>query len=241
MSPRIPTPEEQAELSAYLDGELETGAAALLRERLDREPSLATQLRELEAVDEGLRAIPPAEVPRDLAARMHDRIAAERGAADVVALRRAARPRPALRRALYATAALAAAVAIALLMRSQLAGGPTPQLAAPEAAPRDQPLEEREARELIAPKLPAPPSLPVPEVPTPVAPAPVEPRAIAAPERIAESVPDAIESASDEDLLLVLGLEALGADAGELEDLAIIEQLEFVERLRQLETGGRRG
>jgi hypothetical protein len=82
-------------------------------------------------------------------------------------------------------------------------------------------------------------------------PAPLEPererpelRSLApppAPRRIAVEVPDAIEEATDEELLLALELEAVGAEAEQAADLAIIEDLEFVERLWALDREGRRG
>ena len=58
---------------------------------------------------------------------------------------------------------------------------------------------------------------------------------------IAERAPDAIEAATDEELALALELEVLGAGAVQAEDLAIIEQLDFVEMLRDLEGSGQRG
>ncbi len=251
MNPRAIAPEEIEELSAYLDGELDPAAAEAMRERLDGDPSLAEALRALEGVDTALRAIRAPEITPALAERVRARIADERGKAPVLPLRRrggGVTSRPVrLRPALLTAAALAAAVALALLIRGQIRSGPEPTFAPlPDpAVPHEQRLEERaipsgQERELLAPTLPEAPT----PTPSPAPPEVVVPRRKPpppAPGRIAERAPDAIEAATDEELALALELEVLGAGAVQAEDLAIIEQLDFVEMLRDLEGSGQRG
>ncbi len=286
--------EDRAQLSAFLDGELDEATAARVRARLARDADYARALEELERVDSALRAIPTASVSAELAGRMRERLAAEGSTAEVVPLRR---PPTARRRRsgpwLYAAAALAATLALALLLRGQLVETPERPIAErsvtvpqsgmegvdPAAEPEGVaplPLEASPTAERVAegvrPRAPAEPApgperiaeVPAPApragstVPTPDARAGSTvpaPDASPAPERVAVAPqrsgapapeagaepPDVIAAATDEELLLVLGLEAYGADANELEDLAIIEQLELLELLERLAAGERRG
>ena len=195
---------------------------------------------------------------------MRERLVSDAGGAEVLPLRRPAAPRrPHSRRWLYAAAALAATLALAVLIRGQLAGSPGPEIAerhtSPETPPIPTPREETLApvRDGIQAPLPeriaeGSPSAPhrVAEVPptservaevSPPAPEQVDEMTPPTPDRAAPASPDAIAAATDEELLLALGLEAFGAETSELEDLAIIEQLEFVELLEQMAAGERRG
>lgn len=259
MSP--PFSERRAELSALLDGELEASRAAELRERIARDPELAAEWEALRAVDRELRAIPPPRVSADMATRMRARLDAERRAAVGVIPRRRIR----FRRAGLAVAALAAALVMALLIRSQIGGGPEPTIApGPRTSPDPAPaIETPLPRELIAPAPTREPGLPTPPPGSDPAALPrgadgtisekIALRgAIPKPERIApehvipapgasavETTPaDSIETATDEELGLALALEALGATPETAEDLAIIEALEFVRQLDEADLGG---
>lgn len=96
--------ELEAQLSAYLDGELSTQEEARLRAAIAASPELARKLRELESVDAALAALPVPEVPAGAKARLRARIEADAIAPGI---------RPPLRRQrmrIVAVAALAAAL-----------------------------------------------------------------------------------------------------------------------------------
>lgn len=125
----------EARLSALIDGELEPGEEAALRAEAARDPELASRLRELERVDEALRALPGPAVPADARSRLRARIREEeaetRAAAAEESPVRARGPgasrapaRPGRRGWIAAGAALAVAAAILLLL---LRPGPGPE------------------------------------------------------------------------------------------------------------------
>ncbi len=54
------------ELSAFLDGELQSGPAAELRERLERDPELRAELESLRRTVEAVRSLPAERAPAEL-------------------------------------------------------------------------------------------------------------------------------------------------------------------------------
>ena len=120
-----------------LDGELDAQQASSLRERIAREPALALRLAVFERVGGALRALPAREVPADLAARLHARLAAQprqqsAPASSATATRLLRAPASRSRRRWTAAAALsAAAAALALYFAVPSAVPPsrTPQVA----------------------------------------------------------------------------------------------------------------
>ncbi len=200
------------DLSALLDGELDSAREAELRAHLVACEPCRTHFASLAGVNDGLRALAGRPVPANLEARLFARIATERrtGAASLTR-RRSLRGRRL--GATFAVAALAAAAAVALYLG--VVRNPAPDEPGPAIAQQ-----------------PAPP---LPE-PAPVAPRVQEPAA----SQLAESAPapqdemdtePVLEAASDEDLAVATELETLD----ELDDLDVIANLELLERL---EVGG---
>jgi anti-sigma factor RsiW len=200
------------DLSALLDGELDSAREAELRAHLAACEACRTHLASLASVNDGLRALAGRPVPGNLEAQLFARIARERGnGAAALSRRRSLRGRRL--GATFAVAALAAAAALALYLG--VVRNPTPVEPGPAIAQQ-----------------PAPP---LPE-PTPVAPRVQEPAAsqlaesAPAPQDGMDTEPD-LEAASDEDLAVATELETLD----ELDDLDVIANLEVLERM---EVGG---
>lgn len=116
-----PDEELDQDLSAWIDGELDPQREAALRARLAAEPRLAARLAELERVDAALRALPTPAVPAGLAAATRARVAG-RG-----------RPRPRRRPPVWAAAAVAAGVALAIYGALRVPGSRDEPLADPLA------------------------------------------------------------------------------------------------------------
>jgi negative regulator of sigma E activity len=111
------TSERDAKLSALLDGALAPGEESALRAELARDPALAARLAQLARVDAALRALPVRQVPADLRARLHAKLAAEASAGPALSAVRAGAPaRPTRRRAWLAGLSAAAAAAAAALV-----------------------------------------------------------------------------------------------------------------------------
>lgn len=132
-----PCAEYEADLSAFLDGEIEAPREALLRAHLESCAACARSAHTLRDADEALRALPSREVPTDLRARLQARIEAESAASsDVRATPRVAAParRPRRRTLAQPAALLAVAAAAALALYLMVATGERP---IPGAEPAD--------------------------------------------------------------------------------------------------------
>jgi anti-sigma factor (TIGR02949 family) len=118
-----PCAEYEADLSALLDGELDTPSEAVLRAHLESCAGCSRRARALQGADEALRGLPSREAPADLRARLQARLEAETDAASSVrATRRVGvaalppRRRPRSRARPAALLAMAAAAALALYL-----------------------------------------------------------------------------------------------------------------------------
>lgn len=114
--------EVDAQLSAYLDGELEAGERAAVEAALARSPALAARLQRLRGVDAALRALPVEAPSEELLARLRARVVAD----DPASTRRG----PPRRRRWLAGLAAAAAAGLALLF---FATRPAPRAPQPVA------------------------------------------------------------------------------------------------------------
>jgi len=222
---------EDAELSAWIDGELPGERATELRDRVASDARLARRVEVLRRVDDGLRALPAPPLPADLRERLAARIAADEGAPRPA--RRRAQPAPrrrGLRRAVWA-AAVAAGAAAAVGLWLRMAPGEGAEEAGPRVAVREPArppiaVPPAPAPQLppVRPGLPAPPGLEGPLEPTP------PPTLVARPEPGPPS-PTA-EPLEPEEIALALELEAL-------EDLEVIEHLDLLLALERGESGDR--
>lgn len=249
----------EAELSALLDGELEPGRAAALRELVARSPEVAERLRALEAVGQALRAIPEPRVSSGVRARMRARIRAEDAAgvprAETEPDPRRALPRrpgrasaPRRRRGLWgavaAATAAAAALALWLAPRPELGGPPRgPSIAelSPEptpVAPEEPAAPESTAVAEATPPEPAsePPDL-EPELMVALA-DPEPPETLAPRELLPAPEPPSAKprtaaselEASDDELLLAMEIPA--------DDLPLVEALDLLLALEETEGRG---
>ncbi|MCP5070003.1 MAG: hypothetical protein GY946_25825 [bacterium] len=142
----------EAQLSAYLDGELSAEDEDRLREAIAASPGLASKLAELERVDAALAAVPVPEVPAAVKAWLRASIAAQ-GVAP------SARP-PRRRRRSFVMAVAAAAAAAVLVWLVLPRAADDPLIAAVPTPAAVQPIAEApvpDAVQLIA-------EAPVPEV-----------------------------------------------------------------------------
>lgn len=239
-------------LSRLLDGDLDDGPRAALRARIAAEPALAARLAELAAADGALRSVPlppvRAAVREGLARRIADLdapapgVAAQAAAAPtgaarapVVALDAARAARRRVRTVLVLGGALAAALAL------WIAVGGAPRLA-PPGAPVDGARDDASlAREDAPPRDAVPDVAPdvapdvVPDGASP-APSPVDPTALAARAADAGDAAAARSIAEPTDAEL-----ALARDLDALRDFDVIDQLELLELLAQIESGGASG
>jgi anti-sigma factor RsiW len=229
------------ELSAFLDGELEPARAEALRARLARSPALAARLAALRRVDDGLRALPARDVPDDLLGRVkaqeprgeppalaveavEDAQAKLRVAEVRARLRRARRHagrarRPRRRLALAVGAAAAAALLALALWTAPLPGRRGPERIPPSArAPRPA-TPDRVAR---APQPPA--AAPRRQEPGPAAPE------VAGADPLAAAPELGLPEIADDELAVALELDAL-------EDLELIERLDFLQFLARQGSG----
>lgn len=239
---------DKQRLSAWLDGELGAEEARELEVALERSPELRDTLARMRALDDALRVTPIPDVSEDLLARTRVRLDAP---GDVVPLRPKSAPPRRLRPALYAAAAMAAALALALVVSTQIdrAGlAPEPPIARDETLepssvePRPT-LEEESSRQRVAEEQTPPTPRDTPSAPQT---SDVAKEAPPPPEQIADrsdSVPTpgapSIDDASDEELGVVLVLRDLGAVSPN--DLDVIEQLDLLEMLAELDAGRGRG
>ena len=204
----------EAELSALLDEELETAREAEVRAHVERCDRCTRRLEELCNADLALASLAAPRVPDDLAQRLAARLAGPPAAAPVARIRspeRARRWAP-----LRTGVGLAAAAAVLLVVWVSLRGG-GPEESTPPLA-RSTPASEPAA---------APRAAPAPERLLDEAPA----EAVAElPPQPAPAVAPEFEGLGEEDLALLLA-------ARQLEDLAVIENLEVLEALVGLGLG----
>ncbi len=225
MTSRRDTPEEIELLSAWLDDALDAEARQALAERLAASPALSEKLRELEALDASLRALPAPRPSAELTRRMEARLTREFPHSTPEArspLRASRRWRNRFRVPL----ALAAAAALAVL----LLPGSREDLGSEDGGQLDGPIEvARTQRKDDQPTL-DPGGFEA------------QPRPIdsgvelsgAEDSSAEELVSRTLDTASDEELELVLALEALGDAPVSDSDLALIEELELIQALAAL-------
>ena len=235
-----------AQLSAWIDGELPEAEARALAERVAREPELAARAGALRRVNEALRALPAPEPAPDLRQRLEARLAAgegegeERGMA-VPAGEAEARgvvvPLRVRRWALPAAAALAAGLALYLSARTA-----PPRPGAPELAPPPEIVRSPEPAPTPARETPEPARLELAREPEPAA-APDPPESVA-PERPGGADPTRLADAPAEDAAQLADAPAEDAEDGELalaldyellRDFEVIDQLELLEVLAAYE------
>ncbi|MCP3985498.1 MAG: hypothetical protein GY723_14000 [bacterium] len=204
----------EAQLSAYLDGELSAEDEDRLREAIAASPGLASKLAELERVDAALAAVPVPEVPAAVKARLRASIAAQ-GVAP------SARP-PRRRRRSFVMAVAAAAAAAVLVWLVLPRAADDPLIAAVPTPAAVQPIAEA----------------PVPDAVQLIAEAPV-PDAV---QLIAEAPVPEVDSTSILPDLLAPG-DSVEVLVGELdaEDVAVVEVLEWLAVLEGLEPDEGRG
>jgi len=208
----------EADLSALVDGELDPGREAEVREHLGACAACSERLGALCDVDLALASIAVPPVPAGLRARLADRIARDAATPDgrdaprpePVRPRAPRRPRSRLWRPALATA-LAAAAALALYL-------------ARAGLDSFRPLKEPAPEPPVAVSVPdrAPGGVEVAEA------TPVRPPEAARPE-VAPAA-DPLASASEEDLAVILELDTV-------EDLDLIANLDFLERWVALQEG----
>lgn len=232
----------EEDLSALIDEELAPEREAELRAHLETCDRCARRLEELCNVDLVLASLPAPEVGSDLRAQLEQRIAEHERSEALPAgsARREGRqrqaPPPRARRWLGRRAAALAAVAAAVLLavfvtlRSGEAPEPdAPQIArpAPQTLPAQgpEPGVEQRGEPLLA-EQPSPE--PEPALPAQAEAAPVELAKVPAPEAAPAPPAVGLEELSEEDLALLLVLDAV-------EDLDVIANLELLEDLRELE------
>ncbi|MCP5055310.1 MAG: hypothetical protein GY937_01140 [bacterium] len=208
--------EFEAQLSAYLDGELSAEDEARMREAIAASPELARRLAELESVDAALAAVPTPAVPAGAQARLRERIATDVASPRAQTVGAAAAPGVRAPRRRSRVLAMAAAVAAAALLA---------WLILPRAG---------EESSLVA------------EQPAPVAPAPSPSTTVEPDPASDRQVADGSihEAAPEEDLPDLLAPEEIGEDFdGELdpEDVAVVEVLEWLAALEALEPDEGRG
>ncbi len=194
MTSRRDTPEEIELLSAWLDDALDAEDRQALAERLAASPALSKKLRELEALDASLRALPAPTPSAELTRRMEARLTREfsHSTPDARSPLRASRRWRDRFRVPLALAASAAAAALAVLL-----------------LPGSQEDRGSEEVELLG----------------------------AQDSSAEELVSRTLDTASDEELDLVLALEVLGDAPVSDSDLALIEELELIQALAALGTG----
>lgn len=153
--------ELEAQLSAYLDGELSDEDEERVREAIAASPELARRLAELESVDAALAALPTPAVPVGAKARLRERIATDAAALRAQMGRDAAAPGVRAPRRRGRLLAMAAAVVAAALLAwlvlprtgeeaSLVAGQPAPIAATPKIAVEPDP--EEDLPDLLAPE-----------------------------------------------------------------------------------------
>lgn len=225
MTSRRDTPEEIELLSAWLDDALDAEARQALAERLAASPALSEKLRELEALDASLRALPAPRPSAELTRRMEARLTREfpHSAPEARSPLRASRR---WRNRFRVPLALAAAAALAVL----LLPGSREDLGSEDGGQLDGPIEvARTQRKDDQPTL-DPGGFEA------------QPRPIdsgvelsgAEDSSAEELVSRTLDTASDEELELVLALEALGDAPVSDSDLALIEELELIQALAAL-------
>lgn len=228
MTSRRDTPEEIELLSAWLDDALDAEARQALAERLAASPALSEKLRELEALDASLRALPAPRPSAELTRRMEARLTREFPHSTPEArspLRASRRWRNRFRVPLALAASAAAAALVVLLLpgsREDLGSEDRGQLDGPVEVARtqrkgDQPTLDPGGFE--------------------TQPRPIDSAAElsgAEDSSAEELVSRTLDTASDEELELVLALEALGDAPVSDSDLALIEELELIQALAAL-------
>jgi len=233
------------DLSALVDEELSAEREAELRAHIDSCERCTRRLQELCDVDLSLASLPALEVPGDLAARLAARIEVSQPAASVAEVSAAMPSRPrtappaprrratAVRLAAMAAAAAALLLAVWVAVRGPEAPEPVPPLAraaAPEPRDAATPLEE------IAPE---PEASSTQQQLGRDEPAPQEQPTAEPPIQLAEAGLPELADLHEEDVAMLIALEAIELEAAE--DFDVIANLELLERLLDAEAAGDAG